>query len=967
MIKSCVATVMLFIILFSAGNVSGKDSLPVIAVALSTESYEAELKTLSMTKSQIQQLILPTIEFRPGENLEFKECKEALRLVYNLSPTINQVWIRVKLIQPVAGMQNKEIENRVKKFVAELNSHIDFNYTGVILETDKTCLAELVSLVVSSLSVSLKAIRKEIQIAVPCEIVNALGSKIAVYVDRYILNVKDSWRPVMQHLADLKILRPSFLFWQGDDSSEDQQVYLDSYLTAMKFEPELFVLATGQLENIENLLVTVKMLKTRIPTSLTMLAGDLHPFALTYRAGSRPLQAVFVDNSLNSVVILAKIDGSALNPRQLRFISEIGDSYTVKCYDPLSLSYDKGQAFLSEDIIWDKKYTLLQAERSQLDEVRFSESIDVSADTVLNVAEIIARWQRYNSRQKQLIHNYIANSEMDLHFEPPGLGSGFDVSLHYKYFWNDDGSQYWEQTAQYLNGIKLKRTQTFPLPQLEPEKIVTYPLELKLIDSYTYSLEGIDTFRGNECYVISLKPRPEIKEPLYSGKIWIDCFSFRRVKMLLVQNNSSGSITSNTELQYFDLVEGPDGSSLNLLVRSSVQQKVLAAGREFLLERRYRFKNITVNLEDYEVKLQEAFDRKKPMLTETASGLRELVKDKNGIRRVKEKVDTSVWSLIVGTIYDGTFDFPIPLLGASIMDYNFLKSGVQLSAFWAGPILALNLTKRSKSRLTFGGDLFLSALPRHDRLYRNGIEAENEAVYLFSESLGARLSWHPVTDLFIKTTAYLIYEHYSASDNISDDFVLPRNGFTVNPNLIFEYSHRGYRADLTVSFYERLGWKSWGLPEHNEKLQNSYKHAYARFGKQFYFGSFTRCGVELAYFTGFDLDRFSCYQPSVLSSPKIRGIPSGTVSLEKVGVIGLNLGYTIFDFIRLDAYYNLARCYEQPDIGQRFDFQGLEFDFGTIGPWNSYIQGVISFAIDGLPERYSSRWSIYLVMFLPLK
>jgi hypothetical protein len=156
------------------------------------------------------------------------------------------------------------------------------------------------------------------------------------------------------------------------------------------------------------------------------------------------------------------------------------------------------------------------------------------------------------------------------------------------------------------------------------------------------------------------------------------------------------------------------------------------------------------------------------------------------------------------------------------------------------------------------------------------------------------------------------------------------------------------------------------MPELPEKPVKTYLRASGRLGKQFYLSSFVRFGVDLGYYTGRGLDRFSCYQPSVWSSPKIRGIPSGTVSLDKVASLGLNLGFTAFDLIRFDGFYNFARCTENMPGRRPFNFQGLEFDFGTIGPWRSYIQGVASFAVRGLPTEYKSRWSLYLLVFIPL-
>ncbi len=640
----------------------------------------------------------------------------------------------------------------------------------------------------------------------------------------------------------------------------------------------------------------------------------------------------------------------------------------MAAYDPLAAGPIRGEERWPGNIVWDSDYLLLQAGRVQSENIRFGESINVSATIDLTVAEIIARWQQYHSRQRQLLRHYTASAEMDMHFQPPGLGSGFDVSLHFRYFWNSDGSRYWEQTAQYLNGIEIKRNQTFPLPQIEPDKIVAQPLELKLVENYVYALDGTEPVDGRACYAISFRPRPEARESLFSGKIWIDKTSFRRVRMILVQANSSGSITSNREVQSFDLVKGPEGEDINVLVRSDVDQKVLVAGREFLLERRYRFKNMSLNGSGYRADLESAFHGPRPMFVETASGLREFVKDKNEVRRAVEKVDTFVWSLILGTIYDGTFSFPLPIVGASAIDSNFLGTNGQLSGFWAGPIVAVNYTQKSRNNFwTYGADVFLSALPRHDRVFRGGVEAEGESLYSFSESLGARLRWQPVVSLSLNVSTYVTLEMFAAAKSTSDDFALPRNGFTINPNISLEYSHNGYLASFELAHCRRLGWKPWGPPENEEAQKKSYQRAYAKLGKQFYLNSFTRLGFDLAYYTGADLDRLAGYQPSVMSTPKIRGIPSGTVSLSKIGAAGLNLGFTVFDFIRMDAYYSFSRCTEPSAEGRTFDLHGLEFDFATIGPWQSYIQGVISYAVKGLPPAYGSRWSVYLLLFLPFR
>ena len=43
----------------------------------------------------------------------------------------------------------------------------------------------------------------------------------------------------------------------------------------------------------------------------------------------------------------------------------------------------------------------------------------------------------------------------------------------------------------------------------------------------------------------------------------------------------------------------------------------------------------------------------------------------------------------------------------------------------------------------------------------------------------------------------------------------------------------------------------------------------------------------------------------------------------------------------------------------------MEFDFGTAGPWGTYLQGTITYALHGNIERYNTRWGAFLVIFKP--
>jgi hypothetical protein len=941
--------------------------LPGIALALSRENYLIELQDAAAASGRVREFVLPEIAFSPGRPLDLDGCREIIKAMAGVSLAADRVWLRLKLFRPEAGLLAGGEEPAVASLVDDLVAQIDFKYFGVILEADTGCASELARLAVLSISTALKAARDDMPIVVSGKIAVAMDKKIPAYVDRILLNGRDEWEPVGRQLALLRSDRPLALLVTGMPGADSRRDYLDAFFAFSQATWEMFIIEKPPPGSIAALVQMAEGLRRHFPGNLVKIE-DASPFFKLSAAGTMlPAQIVFADISLNRAVILARLDGSLAQPRPLSLVTPEGDSFRLTGLDPLDLDAAPRKTVSSAQVPWQKEYILLAAEKSQLRDDSIDESIAVSAKAGLSLEEIVARWQRYDTRQKQMTRNYSANAEMDMHFEPPGVGTSFDVSLRFQYFWNMDGAQYWEQTAQYLNGIKLPGKSTFPLPQLEPEQVTTQPLELKLVESYVYHLEKNETIEGRACYVLSFRPRPEMKQALYSGKIWIDCVTFRKVQVFLVQNNCSGSILSNQELQHFELVAGPGGAQFNLLRTSEVEQKVLAAGREFMLERRYRFNDILLNSGEFDARLQQAVKGKSPMFAETRDGLREFKIAKDGTRQVKEKVDTRIWSLVFGALYNDTANFPIPFIGASTIDYNFMKTRSQLSAFLVLPLLALNLSKQYKGNITLGGDLAISAMPRNDLPYRDGTDVEAEAVRLFSGSFGLRGSWHPLKDLSLAVSSYLTYELFLAQDETADDFILPRNGCTINPNLELDYARSGYRLTLSGSFYQRLGWRNWGRPDRAEELQNNYFLYNATLGKRFFIGSFTRIGAEAAYFSGLHQDRFSSYQPSMLAVPKIRGVGSSAIALESVGVLSLNVGFTLLDFIRLDAYYNFARGKEYQAGSKTIDFQGLELDFGTIGPWSSYIQGRVTYALAGPLERYKSRWGIYLVMFVPFK
>ena len=114
------------------------------------------------------------------------------------------------------------------------------------------------------------------------------------------------------------------------------------------------------------------------------------------------------------------------------------------------------------------------------------------------------------------------------------------------------------------------------------------------------------------------------------------------------------------------------------------------------------------------------------------------------------------------------------------------------------------------------------------------------------------------------------------------------------------------------------------------------------------------------------MDRFSRYQPSFFSQPRIHGLPNGNDMFDAVAVGSVNYGFDILNFIKWDAVYSYARGRDTSESRRFKKFDWLESNFGTAGPWGTYIQGTVAYDLHGNVPRYNSRWGAYMMIFKPL-
>ena len=170
---------------------------------------------------------------------------------------------------------------------------------------------------------------------------------------------------------------------------------------------------------------------------------------------------------------------------------------------------------------------------------------DAAERLLPTVDEIVFRHQQAETAQAALVQNYIAKAVVSVHFQPTALDS-YDVVLENRFFSDSEVSE-WEELSFTLNGTRWGPNRP-PFPLLQPEKVLSLPLALRLNRDYVYHFEGIDRIGDRACYVVRFDPVDDTRS-LYRGRVWIDQERYVRLKVQSVQTRLTAPVASNEEVQ----------------------------------------------------------------------------------------------------------------------------------------------------------------------------------------------------------------------------------------------------------------------------------------------------------------------------------------------------------------------------------------------------------------------------------
>jgi hypothetical protein len=594
-----------------------------------------------------------------------------------------------------------------------------------------------------------------------------------------------------------------------------------------------------------------------------------------------------------------------------------------------------------------------------------AEDVKVASTRGLTAQEIIARHQQVQKVQDDRLERWTAKGHIDFHFKFAQGGTSVDISIESNYFWKRGADLEWEQTQYYVNGNLVTWKKIPELPLVQPEKVVTLPLDLTFDKTYDYKLAGEDTVQERAAYVLAFEPASgKAGSSLYRGRVWIDKETFVRLKVSVVQTNLEPPVVSNDETDDFLAITGPDGFVYRMLGRADGQQLWTVGGRNFVVRREVRFDGFEINPPEasFDQAKSAAYASDHQMLRDTDKGFQYLTKDKSGVRTLSTG-DTSQLFLVGGVFKDDSISGAVPLAGVNWFDYKFLKKDIQFNVFFAGVYAFVNLTDPSiaGTKLDLGVEASLVGLKLDDNLYVAGTEDVTQRVRRRSQYLTGRLGYPLGTFVKFSAIADIAWNQYTdssdanealAAQNAADGtdltYVVPTNHQVYSGTLQFEFNKKGYSLTTRGTYAHRSDWAPWGFYDNTtgEFVDAAYAPGQATFEswgvtafKEWYFPHFQKFKVQLAYLDGANLDRFSQYTFGFFGGESLSGYSGTGVRFDQGYLASTAWGFNILNAVTFNLSLESARVRDRFLSQPATNHTGVGLSFNVLGPWMTVWQG----------------------------
>jgi hypothetical protein len=327
-----------------------------------------------------------------------------------------------------------------------------------------------------------------------------------------------------------------------------------------------------------------------------------------------------------------------------------------------------------------------------------------------------------------------------------------------------------------------------------------------------------------------------------------------------------------------------------------------------------------INVPDFSARRQRAYGSGSVMLRDTPEGYRYLRKDPVSGQETPALAGRAdhVRTLAAGVIVDPNISVPLPFAGVSYVDFNFLRTGTQVNAFFGGTYgqFAFSVPSLGGSRWQLAGRGFGIASSYNDRSFVNGRERYEEDIRQRPAQVAIWVL-RPLTPRIALRAGYdLDYTHLAAGEATAADFIVPADQIVHGARFSLDAQRDGWNASAWWNPARRTGWRAWG-----RSASGDYEPSHRDF--QRYGLSLARSRVitphlvariEGAWMSGHDLDRFSRYTFGTFDN-RLRGYPSALIRYDRGGVVRTALAWGASKMIRMDGFLDSAAVHD-PGFGR---------------------------------------------------
>jgi hypothetical protein len=571
--------------------------------------------------------------------------------------------------------------------------------------------------------------------------------------------------------------------------------------------------------------------------------------------------------------------------------------------------------------------------------------VGVAATRGLTVEEILAKHQTWRAARDARWKTLAARNTMSMRFRFAELNNTLDLAFAGKFFYEKGGGYDWAWSEAYFNGVRWKGKKIPELPLLQPEKVSEMPLALTFDDAYRYTLAGENTVNGVPCWALDFTPRAAASDkPLYAGTVWVAKSDYAAIRTRTRQLNLTAEIQAVDELSDFNEVPAPDGGlPLRLPTHTTGQWILKTFSRTTVIERESVLTDIRLDDSSFRAEREEAYASKETMVRDTEKGVRYLEKTKDGGRAVTEDAKSGKLFGLAGLFYDGSYDYPLPLLGFYWIDLDASKRHDQVQVLFGGVLLAgsWNQPRLFGSTVDVGVDVFGIAIRGTDALFVGGEEDMTQRVK--SRSFGAAFKAGIPIARHLKFTATVGESHRDfAADTTetSPAFVIPSNHWLTRLEGQLAWDWRGWALTGRWAWNKRSQWDPWGFASNPD--YDPGKDAYTTWGaelqKDFHLPRFQRIRTSVGYLGSDNTDRFSKYTFGFFGGTSLIGYRSGALRAEEAVTSKFAYGYVIGSAFRLEAIYQDARVKDQAAGLDWAYFSGAGISGEFAGPWATLIR-----------------------------